>query len=281
MHLTKGELSASIVLLFKKVFLISEKAGAKMAGSSVLEKGLGLLSHFTEDRTVLSISDLSALAHLSTSTVYRYLVTLRSQGFIEVDARPGYYRLGLKILDLSRAIKRRTTISLSLPVMEDLANQTGESILLCARYGQKGTCLEKVEGRHNLRVSYARGEPFHLHAGATGKVLLACLSNKEVAAIIRDVGLPAFTKNTITDLEKLKTDLAKIRKAGFAVSNGEMHEGVRAIAAPIYNGRRKVIADLTVGAPVHRLEGLRIEETVRMVIEAARKITEQMSVYED
>jgi len=192
-----------------------------MTGSSVLKKGLGLLSHFTEDRIVLSISDLSGLAHLSTSTVYRYLATLRSQGFIDQDERPGYYRLGLKILDLSRAIKRRTAISLSLPVMEDLANQTGESILLCARYGQKGTCLDKVEGCHNLRVSYARGEPFHLHAGATGKVLLAYLSNKEVAAIIRDVGLPAFSSNTITDLEKLKSDLAKIRKAGFAEAVGK------------------------------------------------------------
>ena len=251
-----------------------------MAGSSVLEKGLGLPSHFTEDRVLVSISDLSALAHLSTNTVYRYLVTLRSQGFIEADARPGYYRLGLKILELSRAIKRRTTISLSLPVMEDLANQTGESVLLCARYGQKGMCLEKVEGHHNLRASYARGVPFHLHAGATGKALLACLSNKEVEAIIREVGLPAFTKNTITDPEKLKTNLAKIRKAGFAVSNGEMHEGVSAIAAPIFNGKREIAANLSIGIPIHRFEQSDKTKLIDLVVSGAQEITGKLMLHD-
>ncbi|TSA49036.1 HTH domain-containing protein, partial [archaeon] len=108
-----------------------------MAKSTVLEKGLGLLSLFTRYDSPISIAELSTSANLSTSTVYRYLATLKAQGYIKADVKPGHYRLGLKILELAQAIKRETSISLSLPVMENLASQTGESVLLCARWGEK------------------------------------------------------------------------------------------------------------------------------------------------
>ena len=251
-----------------------------MAKSTILEKGLGLLSLFTNHEGPMSIAELSTLTGLSTSTVYRYLATLKAQGYVKTDTKPGYYRLGLKILHLAQAIKRETSISLSLPVMEDVASQTGESVLLCARWGGKGVCLEKIEGQHNLRISYVYGVPFYLHAGATGKVLLAYLDEGAAEQVIREAGLPALTENTITDPDQLKANLRKIRKAGFAVSTGEMHEGVTAIAAPIFNRRNRVETNLSIGIPVHRFAQWDKANLIDLVVAGAKEITERLKLYD-
>lgn len=247
---------------------------------STLEKGLNILSLFDKDHPIMSVSEIASRLGLPESTVYRYIATLKSWRLVEEDTKPGCYQLGPKILELARVVRQRSIIDLSFPIMERLSNQTGETVILASIYDRKGICLEKVEGYHNLRVSFERGTTFHLHAGATGKLLMAYLSEEEQDSIIREVGLPRFTENTITDPERLKVELEKIREDGFAVSDGEVHQGVRAIAAPIFNGRGKIIADLSLGAPIHRLEGSRKEETIRLVIDAAGKITKQMGVYE-
>ena len=110
---------------------------------------------------------------------------------------------------------------------------------------------------------------------------MAYMGEKEQDAIIKDGGLPKFTENTITDPEKLRSELKKIRESGFAVSEGEVHHGVRAIAAPIFNGQGRIVADLTVGAPIHRLEGTKTEEIVQKIVNIAKQITEQVSQYHD
>ena len=250
-----------------------------MAEVRTLKKGLKILSLFDKDRPVMSIPEIAARADLSEITVYRYVATLKSEGLIEDDSKPGYYRLGLKILKLAQAVKQRSVINISLPVMEKLSNQTGETVILAGLHEQKGVCLDKVEGRHILRVSFDRGATFHLHAGATGKVLMAYLDEEEQDLIIKEIGLPQFTENTITDPKKLKAELKRIRENGFAVSDGEVHRGVRAIAAPIFNGQGRIIADLSVGAPIHRLEGVKIKRMVQLIVNMARQITEQVSSY--
>ena len=251
-----------------------------MAKSTILEKGLGLLSLFTNHQGPMSIGELSSLAGLSTSTVYRYLAAFKAQGYVKTDAKPGYYVLGLKILHLAQAIKRETSISLSLPVMENVASQTGESVLLCARWGGKGMCLEKIEGQHNLRISYVYGAPFYLHAGATGKVLLAYLDEATAEQVIREAGLPAFTENTITDPEQLKPDLKEIKKAGFALSIGEMHEGVTAIAAPIFNRRDKGETNLSIGIPTNRFAQCDEAKLIDLVVSGAKEITQKLKLYD-
>lgn len=252
-----------------------------MVRLSTLEKGLNILTLFDKDHPAMSISEIASRLGFPESTVYRYIATLKSWRLIEEDSKPGCYRLGPKILELARVVRQRSIIDISFPIMEQLSNQTGETVILASIYDRKGICLEKVEGYHNLRVSFERGTTFHLHAGATGKVLMAYLNEEEQDSIIKEVGLPKFTENTITDPKRLKVELKKIREDGFAVSDGEVHQGVRAIAAPIFNSKGRIIADLSLGAPIHRLEGSRKEETIQLVTNAAREITEQISIHED
>jgi DNA-binding IclR family transcriptional regulator len=264
-----------MVLYYKKKFSFFENyAEMKL---STLEKGLSILALFNKSRSVMSVQEIASLISLPKSTTYRYIATLKSQGLIEEDTKQGHYRLGLKILELAQVVRKQGIIDLSFPIMEQLSEQTGETVILAGIYDRKGICLEKVEGRHSLRVSYERGTTFHLHAGASGKVLMAYLSEEERDSIIK-LGLPQVTENTITNPHRLRESLRKIREEGFAVSDGEVHEGVRAIAAPIF-GRGKIVASLSVGAPIQRLDEPRKEGVIQLTVEAANKITELIDKY--
>ncbi len=245
-----------------------------MSTLSTLEKCVQILTLFTETTPRLSVEEISARLGIPKSTVYRYISALKKHRLISEDTRPGFYCLGDGILPLARAVARSSVQEIALPFMEQLQRDYGETVILSALRNDQGVCLEKVEGTHALRVSHDRGAIFPLHAGASGKVLLAYLPPDDQARIIRTQGLPRFTRTTITDPNLLQEELALIRLQGYAESDGEVTEGTYGIGAPIYGRGNKIVAALSVAAPKQRLQGRKRERMVRVVVDTAKRISE-------
>ncbi len=245
-----------------------------MSTLATLEKGIKILSLFNKTTPALNVSDVATQLGLPKSTAYRYLATLKKHGLIEEDTVPGNYRLGAKILELSQLVSRTSLRELALPFMEWLSRQTGETAILAGLRRHVGICLEKVEGHHALRVTHERGATFPLHAGATGKVLMAHLSGEEQDAAIDDVGLPRFSETTITEPKRLRLELDKIKEQGFAESAGETIHGTYSIAAPIFGRSGRNIAALSVSAPRHRLNDKKTQKKMTaLIVKAAREIS--------
>ncbi len=251
-----------------------------MSTLSTLEKCVQILNLFTEAAPRLSVDDISARLGIPKSTVYRYLTALKKHRLIAEDSHPGTYRLGEGLLVLARGVVRSSVQEIALPFMEELQRDYGETVILSALRNDRGVCLEKVEGTHALRVSHDRGEIFPLHAGASGKILLAFLPLQEQARIIRTQGLPRFTATTITDPKQMREELARIRAQGYAESDGEVTEGTYGIGAPILDRSGGIIAGISVAAPKQRLQGRNKEQMVRVVVEVARKISEAVQAQE-
>ncbi len=241
---------------------------------NTLEKGLNILLLFDDKHPVMSVPDIASRLKLPESTTYRYVTTLKSYGLIEEDTKPGYYCLGLEVLRLAEVVRKRLSIvEIALPIMKNLLRETEETILLTTIFEQKAICVERVESKHSLRLSFERGKVMFLHAGASAKILLAYLDDDQQDRIIKDIGLPRFTENTITDPEVLKADLKNIRKNGFAISSEEVDPGACAIAAPILNGRGKIIAGLSIAGPISRINGDKIDRFIDLVKRSAKKIS--------
>ena len=245
-------------------------------GLSTLEKGLDILALFDGDHREMSVREIAARMNLLESTLYRYVATLKSRGLLEETGKQGHYQLGLTILAWYQSLRRRfNIIDLALPIMHALVETIGETVLLATVHGQRGICLERVESSHVLRVAYERGRTLYLHAGATGKVLLAFLSEGKREAIIREVGLPKLTDNTITDPDELRVSLTKIREDGFAVTDGEqLGGGIRAITAPVFDHTGRIAACISVEGPISRLEGRLTENAIEKTVAAAKRITQ-------
>jgi IclR family acetate operon transcriptional repressor len=115
-----------------------------------------------------------------------------------------------------------------------------------------------------------------LHSGASGKVMMAYLSEEQQNKIIQEKGLKKFTAYTIIDPLLLKRNLQKIRKVGYATSDQEFTLGVRAIAAPIFDFNNRIIASICVVGPRERLTIRKMSFLVDNVLEAAREITKRL-----
>ena len=244
-----------------------------------LEKCVQILSLFAESPK-LQVSEIAHRMDLPRSTAYRYMAALKAGLLVEdVLEGPGY-RLGPKILELAATMSRRPLREVALPYMERIGRETGETIILCGLRSSVGVCLEKVEGHHALRVSYELGDTYPLHASATGKAIFAFLERNEIASIIEEVGLEAFTETTMTDPVALDREASKIRELGYSESDGEAIEGTKGIAAPVFSFSGRIVASIGASVPKHRGEGSNRTRLITLLTEAAQQITNELTSQE-
>ncbi|UCF09598.1 MAG: IclR family transcriptional regulator [Candidatus Bipolaricaulota bacterium] len=246
---------------------------------NTLEKGIAILDLLAEVGAPLGVAEIAERMGLPLSTAYRYVATLKQHQLLEQDPVAGSYRLGTRLLDWSGAVARPGVRQVSLPRMVSLSRRCGETVILSALRQHEGICLEKVEGHHALRVSHELGAVFPLHAGTSGKTLLAYVDPEDQKEILQSVGLERFTETTITDPELLRGELRRISAQGYAESDGEVLRGTYGIGAPIFSEAGRIIAALSVSAPRHRLEGERRKKTIEWVVNTAQEITGDISKY--
>lgn len=259
-----------------------DRTRAARERNSTADRTIDVLLLFNERQPVLSASEVSRQLGMPRSTTYRYLQTLRSYGFIEDDEAHGGIRLGPRVFQLARVARQGLGLSeVALPAMRRLAAQTGEAVLLTRRSGTQVVCVERVESEHPVRLSYERGHVLPLHAGASAKVILAFTPPAEVDGLLARVGpLPRFTDRTVTDPSTLREQLAEIRGAGYAVSHGEVDEGVLGIAAPILWADGRVAAGLSVAALAQRIRPEDVPQVVEAVVREAEGVSQRLQVTE-
>jgi DNA-binding IclR family transcriptional regulator len=161
--------------------------------------------------------------------------------------------------------------------MKELSKITKETVILTAVNGTKGIVLDRVESEEPIRYTiYQAGATIPLHAGASSKILMAFLPEEEWDWIISKEGLRKFTPHTLSHVKKLKMHLKEIRRKGYAFSDQEVDKDVRAIAAPILNGRGDLVAGLSITGPVYRMNKKKIHICGNLVIKYAKKISSHL-----
>ncbi len=246
--------------------------------NSTADRAIDVLLLFDDQRPVLSALHVSERLSMPRSTTYRYLQTLRSYGLVEEDQSSGGFRLGPRILQLARVARKGLGLpELALPYMRELAEHTGEAVILTRRAGHMVICVERVESRHRIRLSYERGNTLPPHAGASAKVLLAWLPPAELNELLSEVELTRYTDRTVTDEPALRAELECIRHAGYAVSNGEVDPGVRGIAAPVFGTNGQVVAGLSTVGPAFRLDDAACPALIDATRKAAQAVTQRLA----
>jgi DNA-binding IclR family transcriptional regulator len=205
-------------------------------GQSVTSRIAAILLAFT-DSDVHSLTEIARLTRLPVSTAHRLAVELAATDFLERD-ESGRYCVTPSLRRLGAAGWRAPTLAERGPfVLDDLSAATHRS----ARLGVlSGTAVNYIEKRpHQPVTSFDSAAILPAHATAVGKALLAFSSTRIVDRLIMN-GLPGFTRNTITAPDQLRHNLASIRRAGFAVSVGELEIGTNAVAMPVFRDRKAI-----------------------------------------
>lgn len=208
--------------------------------SRTLEQGLKLLMVLAdicedEDGAHIPLRQIAATAKMNKSTVYRLLQSFSKFGFVESD-ESGSYGLGSATLLLARAaLGRNAMLAAAIPIMREIAQQTGETISLSERRDLLNVTIYEIESAQPIRYANKLGAAAPLHISAGGRVVLA-FSEPSIQAAVLKAKLERITAKTIVDPVKLRSKLTEVKKAGFAISSGERVSGTNSISVPVLRG---------------------------------------------
>ncbi len=240
-----------------------------------LVKALGIVEFLSDgSHDSYTLTEISRGLRLHISTVHRLLVNLVRQGFVEPDAVTGGYKLGFRVLRMGlRVLDRLDFRRVADPLLRQLNQQTQETVHLAILQGDRAVSIEKFGSPQPVGLTAPLGGVIPLHCTGVGKTLLAFQEEEMVKRIAESNGLERQTSHTITALTQLKKELAHIREQGYAVDNEEAVEGLRCVAAPIFDHRGQAVAAFSVAGPATRVTPARVAEIARLVCETSRQIS--------
>jgi IclR family pca regulon transcriptional regulator len=223
--------------------------------SQSLERGLAILGCFTPKRPVLGIADIADELGMSRSTTHRYVITLVALGYLEQGASRKY-RLGLRVTDLGMSALNSTGLrEHAHPYLEELRQRTSYSTSLGVLDGTDVLYVDRVRsyrrGQGKIDLDLHTGSRLPAYATAMGKLLLANLPEAEQREVIAQIKLTKRGPNTVTSKKALREELDEIQAAGFAVNDQELASELYAIAAPVRNEARDVVAAVNLAAPTN------------------------------
>lgn len=222
-----------------------------------------------------TVPELAEALDLDSGTVYRIVRNLSGAGYLrQLDEHR--YGLGFKFLQLGHILLEQLDLrEVARPIMEQLAQFTGESSFLAVRERYEVVFIDWVDGIQSIRLSVRVGDRRPLNVGAAGKLLLA-YAPVNVTATITGGRAVKITDRTIVDPEALQAEIARIRAVGYAESRGENTPGAGSLAAPVRDARSIVVASLALGGPAERLLDEHRERNLRVLLEAAATASHEL-----
>ncbi|MDR7520550.1 MAG: IclR family transcriptional regulator [Armatimonadota bacterium] len=224
----------------------------------------------------LTVSELAGALGTYKGVVSRTLGTLVALGYVRANTATRRYTLGLPLVALAFRFADMTGFpGVCQPVLQDLADATGELAQLAVVEHHRVLFVAKAEGRdQRIRMASLVGQFAPLHATAAGKVYLASLPEAEALGIAVRAGLRSFTRHTITTRTRLRRELHMVRRLGYATVEEELVDGAGAVGVPVRVGRHggRVAGAVVLSGPTFRLPAARKRELVPLLLAAAERL---------
>jgi DNA-binding IclR family transcriptional regulator len=240
-------------------------------GVHTVSRALQMLSAFEEGRRELAVRDFAALLDVHKSTASRLAATLAARGFLERVPGRDTFTLGPQVARIGHlAVGARPLAELARATMEELAADTGETVVLSVPAGEEALDIAQTGSAHVIGATSWIGRRTPLHASSDGKTLLAF-----GAAELPDAPLAQLSEHTVTDAGELERQLAEARANGWAIAVGDYENGLNGVAAPVF-GTGGCVAALSVSGPAYRIPVERLPELGGQCAEAANAISARL-----
>lgn len=235
--------------------------------SQAAGKTLDLLVAVVRSTRPRGLIELATETGIDKSTSARLLSLLVERGFLARDEETRRFEIGPETLGLLASIGSRMDVrsvaANHLPRLRDVA---GETVSLHLRLGRQRVCVDGAESEHPVRRVVPIGESLPLHAGPSGKVMLAFLPDAEQRLILAAAGEAG------ADLSALRAQLQTFADQRFAMTVSDRTQGVRAVSAAVF-GARGVAASITIAGPSDRWSEATATGCVPTLLDAARTVT--------
>ena len=221
----------------------------------------------------MTLTELASRLDQSPATAYRVLTTLQTRGIVELDQQQQSWHVGAGAFRIGSAFLRRTNlVERARPVMQRLMEATGETANLGVENNRHVLFVSQVETNASIRAFFPPGTQSPMHASGIGKALLAQFDEPRLNAIVSD-GLERFTPHTLTNASALLSDLAATRRRGYSIDDEERNEGMRCVAAPVFDATGRAVAGVSISGPTARIAEDRIGPIGNEVRQAASDLS--------
>lgn len=243
-----------------------------------LANGLKVLERFGRDQGALTLTDVARPLGLTKTSAYRYLVTLSSLGYVEIDETSRRYRPTMKVFNLGHAVLNALAVPrLAISFLEQISREFGEWTSMAVLDGVEVVYVARTGSKRILSTNIQVGSRLPAYCTALGKVLLAFLPDAEREGRIKSITYTKFTPNTITEADTLRRLLDKVREQGYAVNDQELDVGLWSCAVPVFDKEGKCFAGINISTLSVCADTAEILETfVAALKTASRQITESL-----
>ncbi|MBE0532244.1 MAG: IclR family transcriptional regulator [Rhodospirillales bacterium] len=210
------------------------------------------------------------------STAYRMLMTLMEAGYVARDAASRNYRLSYKIVSLTKWLLAADDASESIMAcLRDISAQTGETAHYSVLDGDETVLVFRAKGTQLVNVDFQIGDRAALHCTSIGKVFLAFEDVRLVDRIAKN-GLPKRARRTITDPDRLRAEVQRVRRQGFAFDDFEFADDMRCVAVPVFGKNGALVGGISLSGPSSRYSQAKLEELRDCALVAARNLSERL-----
>lgn len=243
-----------------------------------VDRALDVIGLLAGSENPMSLAEILTKLSIPRQSLIRILNTLCNRGVVERTGQRGFYRLGMKLLYFGDRLQDKIKLrSIGRPLMRDLAEKTRKTVELSALDRDQLVLIEQVEGSEGIRLYSRVGSAYpYFHAVAAGKIYLANMTPEKRHKVLATIGLPPVTENTITDPDVLEEEIRRIQEKGYAFEDQELRDGVRRLAAPVYDHENRLAGCVGVAATIFSLEMDQKEDLAAQVIETAQRISHGM-----
>lgn len=232
---------------------------------------MAFFSAFADTKKPMTLGELAKSLDMPKSSCHELLQTLIHLGYVLIIEDGSRYYPSRRLWEMAEQINQFNPVKEHIQaVLKHLRDDTGETIFIGKRQGQKVVYSEVFDGTHTIRYSAQSGDIKSIHASALGKALLGSMSKEQMQSVLNSLKLTRFNSNTITSKTKLKEHLEASNRQGVFVTRGEHELDVIGIAvAVIVQGYPLAIGMAGPSA--------RMEKYMRQYIAALKRVAEEIS----
>ena len=165
------------------------------------------------------------------------------------------------------------------PHLEGIQRETGETVNLVVLDADRVVYVDQVEGSRQVRMFTTVGTSVPAHTTGSGKAILANGPSEAFDALYGGrEPLQKLTEHTLTTLDALEDDFARIRRRGYALDEEENELGAYCIGAPVFGLDREVVGAISISVPTVRLDDQRRREMIDAVVDTAGRISRELDL---
>ncbi len=240
---------------------------------SSLERGLMILAVFDRQDPELTLSEVAQKTGLTPATARRFLLTLKSLGYMGANGRR--FVLRPKVLDLAYSYLDSMNVDEALqPYLREVVQRTGDSSSVTVLHGTEIVYVANASVRRLVRLSAGVGSRFPAYPTAMGRVLLAHLPAPQLNAYFKVERFDKITEFTETNPDKIKKALDLVRANGYCVVQDELEVGLVSLAVPLRDASGQVIAAMNCSSVARRTDS---QEMLRTRLDLVREFAESVS----